>query len=274
MTAPANRSGSRYSGWHLVFLFSTLSGFATPVVAKEMGRLAIVIDDIGYDRQRGLEAISLPGRMTIAVIPHTPNGALLANAAFEAGKEVILHQPMQGSDFTSHNSLPRGTMTLAMGPADIGLALNTALASVPHCVGINNHTGSTLTEARSHMYWLMQKVAGSKLLYYLDSRTSSATVADEAAQAWGVPFVSRDVFLDHVNTRDALERQFDQALALVRRRGHALLIAHPRPLSLALLQRRLPMLEALGIEIVPASDLVHATRPLPTTTLMTVAAGD
>ena len=218
-------------------------------------RLAIVIDDLGYDKRRGLEAIALPGRLTVAVMPHTPNARFLAEAAHEAGREIILHHPMQGSDFSHKSNSPKGILTLDMGPADIRFALRQALTSVPHCIGINNHTGSTLTQARSHMYWLMQQVASTDL-YYLDSRTTTQTVAGEAAQAWGVPFVSRDVFLDHHNDRASIAKQFQYAVKLAKRRGHAVLIAHPRPLSLELLAQQLPLLDNSEIELVHASELI------------------
>ena len=198
-----------------------------PVAISEpwpAAQLAIVIDDLGYDKRRGLEAIALPGRLTVAVMPHTPNGRFLAEAAHAAGREIILHHPMQGSDYRRKSSSPKGILTLDMGPDDIRFALRQALTSVPHCIGINNHTGSTLTQARNHMYWLMQQVASTDL-YYLDSRTTTQTVAGEAAQAWGVPFVSRDVFLDHHNDRASIAKQFQYAVKLAKRRGHAVLLS-------------------------------------------------
>lgn len=234
-------------------------------------QLAIVIDDLGYDRRRGLQAIGLPGRLTVAVMPHTPNARFLAEAAHDAGREIILHHPMQGSDYGLGKKPPKGILTLDMGPADIRFALRQALTSVPHCIGINNHTGSTLTKARSHMYWLMQQVASTDL-YYLDSRTTTQTVAGEAAQAWGVPFVSRDVFLDHHNDRESIARQFKYAVKLAKRRGHAVLIAHPRPLSLELLAQQLPLLDASEIELVHASELVGARGRLNSSN-NTLAAG-
>ena len=229
-----------------------------PIAVSEpwpAAQLAIVIDDLGYDRRRGLQAIRLPGRLTVAVMPHTPNARFLAEAAHNAGREIILHHPMQGSDYSAGGKSPKGILTLDMGPADIRYALRQALTSVPHCMGINNHTGSTLTQARSHMYWLMQQVASTDL-YYLDSRTTTETVAGEAAQAWGVPFVSRDVFLDHHNDRESIARQFKYAVKLAKRRGHAVLIAHPRPLSLELLAQQLPLLDSSEIELVHASELI------------------
>jgi len=244
-----------------LLLGAALTGSMTGSVAHAQedpwpaAQLAIVIDDLGYDRRRGLEAINLPGRLTVAVMPHTPNARFLANTAHEAGREIILHHPMQGSDFRHKSSSPKGILTLDMGPSDIRYALRQALTSVPHCIGINNHTGSTLTQARSNMYWLMQQVASTDL-YYLDSRTTTETVAGEAADAWGVPFVSRDVFLDHHNDRESIARQFRYAVKLAKRRGHAVLIAHPRPLSLELLAQELPRLDPNEVELVHASELI------------------
>lgn len=230
--------------------------FSLPTHAAT-ARLSIVIDDLGYNRARGLDAIALPGAITIAVMPHTPNARLLAEAAHAAGKEVILHHPMQGSNYhPTKTKLMAGTLTLSMGQEEINGALAKAFASVPHCVGINNHTGSILTEARSHMHWLMQNLADTGL-YYLDSRTSPHTVAGEAAEAWGIPFVSRDVFLDHDYNNAALEREFNRALHIARLSGSAVLIAHPRPLSLALLRRRLAELDPNDVQLVHASELLN-----------------
>ena len=224
---------------------------------RETPKLAIVIDDLGYSRSRGLQAINLPGPMTVAVMPHTPNARLLAEAAHAAGKEVILHHPMQGSNYhPGATGIMTGTLTLAMGREEISGALAAAFASVPHCVGMNNHTGSTLTAAPAHMHWLMQDLA-TRGHYYLDSRTTAQTVAGEAADAWGIPFVSRDVFLDHKYTASALEYEFDRALDIARRAGNVVLIAHPLPLSLALLERRLAQLSPEEFQLVHASDLLN-----------------
>ena len=250
------RNTPRYflNSFYLVFL-STCLFISLPSFAAG-AKLSIVIDDLGYNRSRGLAAIALPGAITIAVMPHTPNARLLAEAAHAAGKEVILHHPMQGSNYhPSKTKSMTGTLTLAMGSEEIKGALTAAFASVPHCVGINNHTGSTLTSARSHMHWLMQNLANTGM-YYLDSRTSPHTVAGEAARAWGIPFVSRDVFLDHDYTMAALEREFDRALLIAKQAGSAVLIAHPRPLSLALLKRRLAELDPAEVELVHASELL------------------
>ncbi|MEM7220345.1 MAG: divergent polysaccharide deacetylase family protein [Pseudomonadota bacterium] len=213
--------------------------------------IAVVIDDIGYDRRRGVRAIALPG-VTVAVMPFTPNADYLARLAHESGREVIIHQPMQGRRGSRH---AHGTLTLGMAHNDLITTLDAAVANVPFAVGLSNHTGSVFTADRSSMDALMRRIADHEL-YYLDSRTTRETVAGGAAGSWGVPFLSRDVFLDHEDHTPTIERQFELALSIARRRGHVVLVGHPREKSLAVLERRLARLDPTRYELVPASELI------------------
>ena len=52
--------------------------------------LAIVIDDIGYNKTLGARAINLPGQVTIAVLPFAPHTQVLLKHAVTSGKDVIV----------------------------------------------------------------------------------------------------------------------------------------------------------------------------------------
>ena len=86
------------------------------------------------------------------------------------------------------------------------------------------------------MVALMQQLQ-QRGLYFLDSRTTAATVAHDIAKQWGVPTLKRDVFLDHERTPQALDREFKRALKIARRQGYAVLIAHPHAAVLGLPQQ-------------------------------------
>jgi polysaccharide deacetylase 2 family uncharacterized protein YibQ len=120
--------------------------------------------------------------------------------------------------------------------------------------------GSRLTRQRETMQRLMRVVRNRGNLYFVDSRTTPASVAVEAARAEGIPTLARDVFLDHSRDVDAIERQFDELVRLARARGTALAIGHPYPETLAVLERRLPRLHAAGIALVPLAGLLSAAR--------------
>ena len=106
-------------------------------------RVAIIIDDLGYQLETGRRAIELPGPVTFAVLPGTPRGADLAEWAHRRGKEVLLHLPLQANGADPDDEPI--AIDLDMSRATLASAFDTALSSVPHVVGVNGHRGSLLT---------------------------------------------------------------------------------------------------------------------------------
>ncbi|MEM1229196.1 MAG: divergent polysaccharide deacetylase family protein [Pseudomonadota bacterium] len=215
--------------------------------------LAIVIDDLGYSPARDAQALALPGPLTVAVLPDAPHATAIARQASALGREVILHQPME--PLIAPRKAEPGILREHMTSADYAATLSANLAAVPGSVGINNHRGSRLTAHSGAMDELMLQLL-SRQLYFLDSRTTAATVAHDAAREWGVPTVKRDVFLDHFRDPASMDVQFRRALRIARRQGHAVLIAHPHRSSLEYLEQALRTLPG-DIRTARVSDLIN-----------------
>ena len=222
----------------------------TPALAP---RIALIIDDLGYNLELGRRALALPGPITVAVLPFTPHTTALAQLAADAGIDVILHEPMQAADETV---CAPGTLTTSMSDADLRGQLAHALAQVPQAIGVNNHTGSLLTAQRAPMVSLMAELHAQSL-FFLDSRTTPDTVARDVAVERGVPSARRDVFLDHVVAAHDIAAEFERAISIARQQGHAVLIAHPYQLSLTFLEQALPTLAAQGIVLVKLATLLE-----------------
>jgi polysaccharide deacetylase 2 family uncharacterized protein YibQ len=187
------------------------------------------------------------------MLPHTPYAARLAREGHARGKEIMLHLPMES---VAPRPLGPGGVTLHMGQAEFARRVQANLAAIPHVRGVNNHMGSLLTLHPGHMGWLMAELRGRGDLYFVDSRTTPASVALPVAHEYGVPSITRDVFLDPDPSPAAIRTQWERVLARARRHGHALAIGHPYPETLALLERELPRLSAHGLRLVPASVLI------------------
>jgi len=230
-----------------------------PAVGATSPSLALVIDDLGYNLERGRRAIGLRGPITVAVLPFAPHSTRLAQIASGAGADVLLHEPMQALDSVA----APGLLTAAMSDDALRDAFERALATVPHAVGVSNHTGSLLTALPAPMRSLMRDVRAHGL-FFLDSRTTPATIARDIAIEAGVPAVRRDVFLDHtVDPRD-IANEFERAIAIAEREGHAVLIAHPYDESLEFLEAALPTLASRGIEQIALARLAAAVSPATT----------
>lgn len=217
----------------------------------ERPKLALVIDDIGWDLGTGRRVLNLPGTLTLAVLPGTPAGSQLALEAHQSGREVILHQPMtaeHGQDAGPGNLMPD------MAADAIAAMLAANLAEVPHHSGVSNHMGSLLTRCDTSMRAVMAELS-VRGLYFLDSRTTPRTIALRNAREASVPATRRDVFLDNVLDGSVIERALESAVRLAEQRGHAVAIGHPHAVTLDVLEAQLPEI-LQRVELVPISALV------------------
>ncbi len=221
-------------------------------VEAQAPKLAIVIDDVGYNLHQAEEIMALPVELTLGMLPYAPFAQQIAERAAVHGREIILHQPMEA---VAPRRQEPGTLELAMSAERFDAQFADALAQLPNVTGVNNHTGSLLTAHRLPMEWLMAGIA-QRGLYFLDSRTTPHSVAERTARAHAVPTIRRDVFLDHVRSPAHIEAAFEQGLAIARRRGHAVVIAHPYPMTVRFLEERLSSLPE-DVRLSTLSELVE-----------------
>lgn len=219
--------------------------------------VVLIIDDLGHQLHNGLAMVRLPAKLNLAVLPHTPHGAELAEAGFAAGKEILLHAPMSNR---AGQPMAQGALTPALGRAAFDATLAAQLAAVPHVRGINNHMGSELTEYPLQMGWVMQMLL-RRDLYFVDSRTSAATVAARTAADFSVPHLSRSVFLDNDRSPAAIDHVFRELLDRAERDGLAVGIGHPYPETAAYLRRALPRLPCRGIRLALVSEVLAEQWP-------------
>jgi uncharacterized protein len=171
---------------------------------------------------------------------------------------VMLHLPMESDSESNPGGAKAEALELRVGMnADqVRSILASMLTTVPHAGGVNNHEGSRATADPALMHALMPAIR-ARGLYFIDSRTTAATVAYDSAESAGVPAASRKVFLDDRPTREAVLAQLELAARDARRDGSAIVIGHPRPATIAALAEGLPRLKAEGIRLVFASELVR-----------------
>ncbi len=228
--------------------------FASKTPASPGPRLAIIIDDLGYDPAAAQRVLALPFRVTVSVIPHLPFSTEVAEEAFRRGDEVMLHLPMQSVPSAAQQE--KIELRVGMNARQVQSTLAGMLETVPHAVGVNNHEGSLATANAALMNELMPDLRG-RGLFFIDSRTTAATVAYSAAEQAGVRAASRKVFLDDTVSVGAVRAQIELAARDARRNGSAIAIGHPHPATITALSETIPQLESRGIHLVFASSLVH-----------------
>ncbi len=219
------------------------------------GRLAILIDDAGQKDDLVAAAAALPAPVGIAVLPFLPRSAETASAMFAAGHEVWVHLPMEPENYPANRPGP-GAVLVGMSIDELRTTVHSAINSIPHAVGVNNHMGSKATADLKTMTWVMQELS-ARGMAFIDSRTTTRTVAEEAARAQGVPTNRRHVFLDNERNASAIRKQLDEAVYRCRLDGEAIAIGHLDSVTIKVLAAELPGLAAKGADLVKPSELVR-----------------
>ena len=224
--------------------------------AAEPAVIAIIIDDIGHNYEAGKRVINSSLPVTCSILPARPHSIKLARLAHQNGKEVMLHLPMQAS---KSQKLGHGGLMSNMSKQEFTRIVDISIDAVPHAQGINNHMGSLLTRNTNHMEWLMQTIANrDEHLFFVDSKTTAKTVAEEAAQSYHIPSVRRDVFLDSTaNDRIFVKQQIKQLIKIAKQRGYALAIGHPHQTTLSVLEQELSNLSTQDVQLVTVNELIN-----------------
>ncbi|MBF0191290.1 MAG: divergent polysaccharide deacetylase family protein [Magnetococcales bacterium] len=214
---------------------------------REGARVAVVIDDLGYNVPVSLAIARLPHAITLAILPGGEVSRQVATIGKSTHKEIILHQPMEPMGYPRIKPGP-GALLMGMGADEIRPVLKHNLDKFPEAIGINNHMGSRITQYRPAMDTVMELLK-ERGLFFLDSRTSQTSVAFARAKTNGVPAARRDVFLDNIQRVSAIEARLAELEHIARVTGHAIGIGHPYRETLTALQHWLPAATKRGIRI-------------------------
>jgi uncharacterized protein len=216
-------------------------------------RIALIIDDIGYDKQIAMALHALEPNISFSVLPWSPHGRSISRMLKEKGAEIMLHLPMEPMEYPRVDPGP-GALLVGMSPDMLIAQLEKNLDEVPGASGVNNHMGSRLTTEASQMYQIFT-ILRKKDLFFIDSLTAPGSQCRAAARLLQVRFGERDVFLDNIQEKAYITGQFAQLKKLAMEQGIAVGIGHPYPATLETLKIELPKIRG-KIKIIPASQVV------------------
>ncbi|MDB5740066.1 MAG: uncharacterized protein JWP16_1106 [Alphaproteobacteria bacterium] len=222
-----------------------------PVVGAAHPVIAICIDDLGEDIAGTDKAMALPKAVALSFLPYPDTTAFLAIAAAKRGHMILAHVPMQAI-----SARDPGPMALKPGMTndEITRRLGWNLDRVPGIAGINNHEGSRFTADAASLAPVM-KLLKARGLFFLDSRTSGASLGEMAARAAGVQTIGRDIFLDDDQSEAAVKAQLEALAHEARRTGIAIAIGHPHDVTLRLLAAWLA--QDHGVMLVPLDEAMR-----------------
>ncbi|HSO72521.1 MAG TPA: divergent polysaccharide deacetylase family protein [Thermodesulfobacteriota bacterium] len=216
-------------------------------------KIAIGIDDLGYDRPIAQECIDFQAPLTLSFLPQAPHAKEMALLASKKGKETLLHLPMEPLDFPKTNPGP-GALFLSMSATEITQIIDNDFNEFYFVQGANNHMGSRFTENREKMAVVFESLK-KRGLFFLDSLTTAQSVVPAVAEDLGLKYLQRNIFLDNEVAEGPIKQQLERLIQVAQARGFAIGVGHPYPLLLQIIRDRLPYLKD-KVEIVSLSELI------------------
>ena len=215
-----------------------------PKHSLSKAKLAIIIDDVSTRSQvRAIKSLGLPLSMSFL-----PPSAARPNSAKLAAHEpfYMVHLPMEAMHFNKEEPY---TMHVYDSQETILQRVDDIKALFPKVAYINNHTGSKFTSNKTAMKRLIYAF-NQNHIKFVDSRTTAKTTAPAVLENYGMKYVSRDIFLDHHNDKAYIKEQIKKAVALAKRRGHAIAIGHPHKNTLEALYESKALLKSVDLVLI------------------------
>ncbi len=224
--------------------------------AASRGMIAVVIDDVGYNLHQLEPFLAFPGPITFSVLPELAYTRRAAERILQAGKAVMLHQPMEAIGGADPGP---GAINRSMDESAALEVLRKNLEQVPGIKGVNNHQGSAVTADERLMRLVLTEIA-ERDLFFLDSLTTADSAVRRISAELDIPYLERNVFLDNDSHKDAILSAIRSGLEHADRTGRAVLIGHVWSAELAeALIEMYPFIVESGYDFTYVPELIAAT---------------
>ncbi|MFH1269825.1 MAG: divergent polysaccharide deacetylase family protein [Candidatus Omnitrophota bacterium] len=236
----------------LIHLWMGRPGKAVKIPPIKKGRIAIVIDDWGYNQDNLVLLDQIKYPLTVSVLPRLDYSKAVAEEVHKRGLQVILHLPMEPHE---KYRLEKNTILISMDEQEIRNIIEQDLADIRYAAGVSNHMGSKATED-SRTMGIVFKELKRRGLFFLDSFVSSRTICSGLAEKLDLSFAKRNIFLDNKEDPAYIKGQIYKLKRKAEARGYAIGIGHDRKNTLEVLKEIMPELAKEGYKFVFVSELV------------------
>lgn len=223
------------------------------------GRIAVIIDDFGYNRSelyKGFYELAFP--ITYSIIPGLKHSRDVAERLSERGKPMMIHLPMEPLEARVEDD--GYTLFTDLSEEQIRARVKKAIKNLPHAGGLNNHMGSLATVSDQLLRPAFEEMRLANL-FFIDSRTNPNTQAYRLAKQMGLDAGLNDVFLDANDDREWIADKMMHLADLASQKGYAIGIGHPNVNTLKALREEVPLLQQRGFEFVPVTNLLRRSSP-------------
>lgn len=223
----------------------------TPLPGKpDAPRIALIVAGLGVSANATAEAIAtLPGPVTLALLPYGADIDHLAARARAAGHEILLQVPMEPFDYPDKDPGPQ-TLLTSFTPQQNLERLHALMSRFQGYVGLTAEMGARFTSSEQSFAPVLRETARRGLIF-VDDDSNPRSVAGRIAGANNLPFAQADIVLDSVPTPVEIDQALGRLEMAARERGVAVGISSALPVSIEHIAKWAKAAESRGLLLVP-----------------------
>ncbi len=224
-------------------------------ISSSRPKIAIIMDDMGRSLATLERLLDMDLMITPAILPESTNATRAARLLQNAGREYMIHIPMQPKSYPRTNPGPNALL-LGQSEMKIRQLMRRYMDQVPGAAGGNNHMGSRYTEERGPMRVVLDELRQGGQ-FFIDSKTIPSSVAYDEARRAGLPTAVRNIFLDNEENIAYIRGQIRKMVRLSDAKGEVIAICHPYSETLEAFRQELGWLKQQQVDFVAASAVTH-----------------
>ncbi|MBV8651669.1 MAG: divergent polysaccharide deacetylase family protein [Alphaproteobacteria bacterium] len=217
-------------------------------------RIAIVISGLGQSAAETDAAIKLPGQVTLAFSPYSPDLPAWIEKARAGQHELLLTVPMEPADFPQEDPGPY-TLLTSLTPKQNLDRLEWVLGRASGYVGLTNYMGSRFTTAPDSLRPIIEVLKGRGLLL-LETRASSQSILAPLADEFSLPHAVNDRDFDSDLSRAGIDKALSELEQVARQKGSAIGTGSAYPVTLDRVALWADTLAGKDLILAPVSALV------------------
>ncbi|KZD08375.1 divergent polysaccharide deacetylase family protein [Oceanibaculum pacificum] len=228
--------------------------------AEQRPRIALIINGLGLSGAATEAAIQdLPAPVTLAFTPYAGRLGEWISMARAAGHEVLLSMPMEPTGFPQSDPGPH-TLLTSLSPVENLDRMEWAMGRFTGYVGVVDFLGSRFTTDERALLPVLKAVKERGLMF-VDSKSSSSSLAAQIAGSIDLPHAVNTRFIDNEASRGYIDKSLEELERVARRGGSAVGIGYAYPVTLERVKAWAATLPGKGLVLAPIT--ATTTRQAP-----------
>lgn len=216
--------------------------------AEGGAKIAILLDDSGYDYELAKRVVQLETPISFAIIPHLQYTRQTADLARKNRLPVFLHFPMQPKSYPDTDP-GKGAALLNMPEILLAGVVKQNMESIGKVDGFNNHMGSAFTESAPKMRQVLNLMKDYTQTF-VDSNTSRESAAFSTCQELGLTCGLNKKFIDNTADVTYIQSKLVETAELANKLGTVIAIGHLRPATVDALEQSLARMKKKGYSFI------------------------